>query len=68
MNVGAEYSFNQFFFVRGGYNINYDSQGLAWGVGFKIDSSQTSNIKFDYSWQDLNFLGYCNRVTLGFSY
>ncbi|MCD6380216.1 PorV/PorQ family protein [bacterium] len=68
MNVGAEYSFNQFFFVRGGYNINYDSQGLAWGVGFKIDSSQTSDIKFDYSWQDLSDLGYCNRVTLGFSY
>jgi len=68
MNVGAEYSFNQFFFVRGGYNINYDSQGMAWGVGFKIDSSQTSDIRFDYSWQDLRYLGYCNRVSLGFSY
>lgn len=68
MNVGFEYSYNQFFFVRGGYNINYDSQGMAWGVGFKIDSSQTSDIRFDYSWQDLNFLGYSNRVSLGFSY
>ncbi len=68
MNVGAEYSFNQFFFVRGGYNINYDSQGMAWGLGFKIDSSQTSDIRFDYSWQDLRYLGYCNRVSLGFSY
>ncbi|MFO7915556.1 MAG: PorV/PorQ family protein [Candidatus Krumholzibacteriales bacterium] len=67
-NLGMEYSFDQFFFVRGGYNLNYDSQGIAWGVGFRIDTSQTSDIRFDYSWQDLNHLGDCHRVTLGFSY
>lgn len=68
MNIGAEYSFDQFFYVRGGYNINYDTQGLAWGVGFRIDTSQTSDIRFDYAWEDLSFLGQAHRVTLGFSY
>jgi len=68
MNVGAEYSYDQFFYVRGGYNFNYDTQGLAWGVGFRIDTSQTSDIRFDYAWEDLSFLGQAHRVTLGFSY
>ncbi|OQX84562.1 MAG: hypothetical protein B6D63_04245 [Candidatus Latescibacteria bacterium 4484_7] len=68
MNVGMEYSFNQFFYLRSGYNISYDAEGLAWGVGFKIDTSQTSDIRFDYAWEDLGFLGSTNRVSLSFSY
>ncbi len=68
MNVGMEYEFNQFFYVRSGYNINYDSQGVAWGTGFRIDTSQTSDIGFDYAWQDLGYLGATHRITLNFSY
>jgi hypothetical protein len=68
VNVGTEYSFNQFFFLRGGYNFNADSQGLAAGIGLKIDTSQTSDLIFDYSWVDLDFLGDTHRISLGFSY
>ena len=68
MNVGMEYAFNQFFYLRGGYNINYDTEGLAWGVGFRIDTSQTSDIGLDYAWEDLEFLGRAHRVTVNFSY
>ncbi|MBN1886252.1 MAG: PorV/PorQ family protein [Candidatus Krumholzibacteriota bacterium] len=68
MNVGMEYGFNQFFFLRGGYNIEYDSQGVAGGVGFRIDTSQTSDIGLDYAWEDLGYLGSAHRVTLNFSY
>jgi hypothetical protein len=68
MNVGMEYSFNQFFMLRGGYNIGYDSQQLAMGVGFKIDTSQTSDIGLDYAWEDLGYLGSSHRFSLNFSY
>jgi len=68
MNVGMEYAFNQLLFVRSGYNIAYDSQGLAWGLGFRVDTSQTSDIAFDYAWEDLGYLGAAHRVTLNFSY
>ncbi|MCK4539324.1 MAG: PorV/PorQ family protein [Candidatus Krumholzibacteria bacterium] len=68
MNVGMEYAFNQFFFLRSGYNIDYDTQGLAWGVGFRVDTSQTSDLGFDYAWEDLGYLGAAHRVTLNFSY
>ncbi len=68
MNVGFEYGFNEFFYLRSGYNIGYDTQGLAWGVGFRFDTSQTSDIGFDYAWEDLGFLGQAHRFTLNFSY
>lgn len=68
MNVGMEYAFNQFFYMRSGYNIDYDSQGLAWGLGFRVDTSQTSDLGFDYAWEDLGYLGRAHRVTLNFSY
>jgi hypothetical protein len=32
IHMGAEYGFNQFFFLRGGYNFNTDSEGLAAGM------------------------------------
>ena len=68
MNVGMEYAFNQFFYLRSGYNIDYDTQGLAWGVGFRIDTSQTSDLGLDYAWEDLDYLGAAHRITLNFSY
>ncbi len=68
MNVGMEYTFNQFFSLRGGYNIGYDAEGLAAGVGFRIDTSQTSDISFDYAWEDLQELGATHRFSLNFSY
>jgi hypothetical protein len=68
VNLGAEYGFNQFFFLRGGYNFNADSEGLAAGMGLKIDTSQTSDLSFDYAWTDLGFMGDVHRISLGFTY
>lgn len=68
MNVGLEYGFNQFFFLRGGYNIGYDAHGAAAGFGLQIDTSQTSDLGVDYAWSDLGYLGYIHRISLGFSY
>jgi len=68
MNVGMEYTFNQFFSLRGGYNIGYDAEGFAAGAGFRIDTSQTSDISLDYAWEDLQDLGSTHRFSLNFSY
>jgi long-subunit fatty acid transport protein len=68
LNVGTEYSFNQFFYLRGGYNFGFDSKGAAAGLGLKIDTTQTSNLNFDYSWEDMSFLGDVHRFSLGFAY
>jgi len=68
INLGAEYGFNQFFFLRGGYNLGTDSEGLSAGMGLRIDTSQTSDLTFDYAWNDFDFLGDVHRISLGFSY
>jgi len=68
VNLGAEYSFNQFFFLRGGYNFGFDVKGAAAGFGLQIDTTQTSDLNFDYAWEDLGFLGDAHRVSIGFSY
>lgn len=68
VNFGGEYGFNQFFFLRGGYNISYDSQGAAGGFGLRFDTTQTSDLLFDYSWVDLGFLGDTHRLSVAFSY
>ncbi|MEE9270291.1 MAG: PorV/PorQ family protein [Candidatus Krumholzibacteria bacterium] len=68
VNVGGEYSFNQFFYLRGGYNVDYDAAGAAAGFGLRFDTTQTSDLNFDYAWEDLGFLGNSHRFSLGFSY
>ena len=68
INIGTEYSFNQFFFLRSGYNFNADAEGLAAGFGLKIDTSQTSDLLVDYSWVDLSALGGTHRISMAFSY
>jgi len=68
VNVGAEYSFNQFLYLRGGYNMGYDTKGSAAGFGLKIDTTQTSDLNFDYAWEELGFLGSAHRISMAFSY
>jgi hypothetical protein len=67
-NLGVEYSYNQFLFLRGGYNINFDSESLAAGAGIDLQTSQSTSIAVDYSFVDMDALGGVHRVSLGFRY
>ncbi|MBI1799265.1 MAG: PorV/PorQ family protein [Candidatus Eisenbacteria bacterium] len=66
LNVGGEYSFRKYLFLRGGYNINYDSQGLAGGVGFHFPVSIAGKADLDYAYTDMKDLGGAHRFTLRF--
>ena len=66
MNVGAEYSFQKFAFLRGGYNLNYDAQGLAAGVGFHIPVSVAGQADVDYAYTDMKDLGNAHRFSVRF--
>lgn len=68
MNVGGEYVFNQFFSLRAGYNIDYDAAKAAAGMGLRIDTTQTSQLMFDYAWEDLGFLGDAHWLSVAFGY
>ena len=66
MNVGAEYSFHRYVFLRGGYNINYDAAGVAGGVGFHFPVSGAGQADLDYAFTDMKDLGGAHRFSLKF--
>ena len=66
LNVGGEYSFHRYVFLRGGYNINYDSEGMAAGVGFHFPVSIAGKADLDYSYTDMKILGASHRFSLRF--
>lgn len=67
-NFGVEYSYNSFFFLRSGYNVNYDSESFAAGAGIALQTSQSTSIDADYSFVDMGSLGGVHRMSLAFTY
>ena len=68
LNVGAEYSFRKYVFLRGGYNINYDAEGIAGGVGFHFPVSVAGMADMDYAYTDMKDLGSAHRFSLRFQF
>lgn len=66
VNVGAEYSFQKYVFLRGGYNVNYDAEGIAGGIGFHIPVSIAGQANVDYAYTDMKDLGAAHRISLKF--
>jgi long-subunit fatty acid transport protein len=67
-NVGLEYALNNMFFARGGYHINYDTDGVAFGFGAALHTGEKSKLQADYSAVDMSALGYVHRFTLSVTY
>lgn len=68
MNVGAEYAFRKYLYLRGGYNINYDSEALAGGIGFHFPVSVAGMADLDYAFTDMKDLGAAHRFSLKFQF
>jgi hypothetical protein len=68
VNVGAEYSFHKYLFLRGGYAFNYDSEGIAGGVGFHFPVSIAGMADMDYSYTDMLDLGASHRFSMRFQF
>lgn len=62
-HVGIEYSYLNIFFLRAGYKINFDEEGLTLGAGINY-----KNYRIDYSYNNYDeFLGNVHRFTIGLS-
>ena len=68
LNLGAEYTFRKYLFLRGGYNFNYDSEGLAGGIGFHVPVSVAGMADVDYAFTDMKDLGGAHRISLTFMF
>ncbi len=67
-NFGIEYSYNEFLFLRSGYNVNFDAEKFAAGAGISLQTSQSTSVEVDYSFVDMSALASVHRVSLGFRY
>lgn len=65
VNVGAEYSFMNLFFLRGGYAFPQDEQGINLGAGVNIDAGGVG-VGADYAYTSFGILGNVHRVSVQF--
>lgn len=62
-SVGMEYSFENMFFLRGGYQFNTDEQSWSVGMGLQYDG-----LRVDYSYNDFGqYLNAVHRITIGYA-
>lgn len=65
MHIGAEYAFSEQIALRMGYKVDYDSEGLTFGGGVRVDLSGWP-VSMDYSYGKVNeFLNNVHRISLG---
>ncbi|MDD4050704.1 MAG: PorV/PorQ family protein [candidate division Zixibacteria bacterium] len=68
LSVGSEYAYQQKYFLRGGYKLNYDEQGLTLGAGLRSRISEQTMLVLDYAWADFGRLESVHRFSIGFTF
>lgn len=67
-NIGIEYAFNSMFYLRGGYKINYDEDGLTAGLGINYFLKGVGGLVIDYAYTDIGRLGKINHFSVGLTF
>ncbi|MEW5796157.1 MAG: PorV/PorQ family protein [Candidatus Zixiibacteriota bacterium] len=65
---GAELGYMERFFLRGGYKLRYEEQGLAVGGGVVAPLGENTRMTIDYAWQDFGRLESTQRFSVGFTF
>jgi len=63
LSMGAEYQYTKTFFVRGGYKLNVDEEGVSFGVGFATSLNLLS-LSVDYGYAPFKNLGGVHRISM----
>ncbi len=66
--LGAEWDYSDRFFLRGGYKLNYEEEGLTLGGGLSTQVTNGTKLIVDYAWQDLGRLQSTQRFSVGFTF
>lgn len=65
---GMEYGFKEFFFVRSGYQFNYDLERFSAGLGFKLAAALNSEARVDYAYTDMGSMSPVHRISVDFRF
>ena len=63
VSIGAEYSFKEMLFLRGGYKFNVDAENYSFGAGLRVPIS-FAKTELDYSVSNFKDLGFAQRFSL----
>lgn len=63
VSIGAEYAWNNLFFVRSGYKINVEEQDFSFGAGTNLDL-ELAEFTLDYSYVNFERLGSVHRFSI----
>jgi long-subunit fatty acid transport protein len=63
VNLGFEYAYKEFLFIRGGYKFNVDSENFSVGAGIKLPIT-FAMAHLDYSIANFKELGLAQRISL----
>lgn len=61
--IGTEYSYNNMFYVRGGYKFNVEEQNYSFGAGVSLPLT-IANVSVDYAFSNFTRLGSSHRFSL----
>lgn len=67
-SFGAEWQYDEMFFLRGGYKFNANEEGLSFGGGLVTNVSGETDLLIDYAWQDFGRLQSTHRFSVGFNF
>jgi hypothetical protein len=67
-SLGGELAFNEQFFVRAGWKINYAEEGVALGGGLHLPLWEQTEMRVDYAWGDFGRLASVHRFSIGFRF
>lgn len=62
-SMGAEFNWNDRYFLRSGYKFNYEEEGLTLGGGINTPLTETSELSLDYAWVDFGRLSSVHRFS-----
>jgi len=65
-SLGLEYGYDELFFLRGGYKLNYEEETFALGGGIITPVAGETRLLLDYSWEDFGRLSSTQRFSVGF--
>jgi len=67
LNLGMEYGWREYFFLRGGYKFNVDEETFSLGIGYKVPL-KIVDLSMDVSYSDLGRLGNVTRFSVLIGY
>lgn len=62
--IGSEWAYDGFLFLRGGYRLNHDVETFSAGAGLQLNIKDIKT-RFDYSYSDFDLLGATHRFGIG---